>query len=484
MAMNDEETAALIVGGHTVGKTHGAGPADNVGPEPEGCPMHFQGLGWNSTFGTGVGKDAITSGLEVVWTPTPTTWDNTYLEMLYAYDWDLTESPAGAKQWTARGADAIIPDPFGGAPRKPTMLTSDLALRHDPAYEAITRRWLEHPEELDDAFGKAWYKLLHRDMGPAARFLGPWVPEPQPWQDPVPAVDHELVDETDVARLKTQILGSGLSVQQLVATAWAAATSFRGTDLRGGANGGRVRLEPQRSWEANEPEELAAVVSRLEQVQQEFNDSLPGDKRISFADLVVLAGSAAVEQAARDAGSAIVVPFAPGRTDATQEETDVESFEWLKTNADGFRNYLKPGEKQPPERLLLEKAFRLTLTAPEMTVLVGGLRALNANHGGNQHGVLTARPGLLTNDFFTNLLDMSTVWNVSESTENVYEGRDRSTGEPKWTATAVDLVFGSNSILRSLAEVYAASDSTEKFLADFTKAWTKVMEADRFDLHH
>ncbi len=483
MAMNDEETAALIVGGHTIGKTHGAGPAEeHVGPEPEGCPMQFQGLGWNSTFGTGVGKDAITSGLEVVWTPTPTKWDNTFLEMLYGHEWELTESPAGAKQWVAKDADAIIPDPFGGPGRKPTMLTSDLALREDPVYEQITRRWLDHPEEMSDAFTRAWYKLLHRDMGPVSRFLGPWVPEPQLWQDPVPAVDHELIGDQDIAALKAKILDSGLSVPQLVSTAWAAAASFRGTDLRGGANGGRIRLEPQKSWEANEPAALAEAIRALERVQEDFNGSLSDGKKVSFADVVVLAGSAAIEKAAKDAGHDVTVPFAPGRTDAAQAETDVESFGWLETNADGFRNYLKAGEKQPAERLLLEKAYRLTLTAPEMTVLVGGLRALGANHGGSRHGVFTDRPGTLTNDFFKNLLDMSTEWKVSESTENVFEGRDRKSGEPKWTATAVDLVFGSNSILRSLAEVYALADADEKFLSDFVAAWVKVMNADRFDI--
>jgi catalase-peroxidase len=482
MAMNDEETAALIVGGHTVGKTHGAGDADLVGSEPEGCPLQMQGLGWKSSFGTGVGKDAITSGLEVVWTPTPTKWDNSYLETLYKYEWELTKSPAGAFQYTAKDADAVIPDPFGGPGRKPTMLTTDLSMRMDPIYGPITRRWLDHPEEMTEAFAKAWYKLLHRDMGPVSRFLGPWVPEPQLWQDPVPAVDHELIDEKDVAALKGKILDSGLSVSQLVSTAWAAAASFRGTDLRGGANGGRIRLAPQKDWEANEPAELAKVLPALEKIQSDFNGSASGGKKVSFADVVVLGGTAAIEKAAKDAGYDITVPFAPGRTDATQEQTDVESFGYLEPRADGFRNYARVGEKAPLERLLVDRAYMLNLTAPELTVLIGGLRALGTNYGQTKHGVFTDRPGTLTNDFFVNLLDMGTVWDVSESTENVYEGRDRATGQPKWTATANDLVFGSNSILRSLAEVYATDDAKEKFVADFVKAWVKVMNNDRFDI--
>jgi catalase-peroxidase len=482
MAMNDEETAALIVGGHTVGKTHGAGDADLVGAEPEGCPLQMQGLGWKSSFGTGVGKDAITSGLEVVWTPTPTKWDNSYLETLYKYEWELTKSPAGAFQYTAKDADAVIPDPFGGPGRKPTMLTTDLSMRMDPIYGPITRRWLDHPEEMTEAFAKAWYKLLHRDMGPVSRFLGPWVPEPQLWQDPVPAVDHELIDEKDVAALKGKILDSGLSVSQLVSTAWAAAASFRGTDLRGGANGGRIRLAPQKDWEANEPAELAKVLPALEKIQSDFNGSASGGKKVSFADVVVLGGTAAIEKAAKDAGYDITVPFAPGRTDATQEQTDVESFGYLEPRADGFRNYARVGEKAPLERLLVDRAYMLNLTAPELTVLIGGLRALGTNYGQTKHGVFTDKPGTLTNDFFVNLLDMGTVWDVSESTENVYEGRDRATGQPKWTATANDLVFGSNSILRSLAEVYATDDAKEKFVADFVKAWVKVMNNDRFDL--
>jgi catalase-peroxidase len=482
MAMNDVETAALIVGGHTVGKTHGAGDADLVGAEPEGCPLQMQGLGWKSSFGTGVGKDAITSGLEVVWTPSPTKWDNSYLETLYGHEWELTKSPAGAWQYVAKDADAVIPDPFGGPGRKPTMLVTDLSMRMDPTYGPITRRWLDHPEEMTEAFAKAWYKLLHRDMGPVDRFLGPWVPEPQLWQDPVPKVDHELIDESDIAALKAKILDSGLSVTQLISTAWASAASFRGTDLRGGANGARIRLAPQKDWEVNSKAGLDTVLPALEKIQQEFNGSASGGKKVSLADLIVLGGSAAVEKAAKDAGHDITVPFAPGRTDATQEQTDVDSFKWLEPRADGFRNYFRAGEKAAIERLLVDRAYLLNLTAPELTVLVGGLRALGTNHGGTKHGVFTDKPGTLTNDFFVNLLDMGTVWDVSESTENVYEGRDRVTGQPKWTATANDLVFGSNSILRSLAEVYATDDAKEKFVADFVKAWVKVMNNDRFDL--
>jgi catalase-peroxidase len=439
-------------------------------------------LGWKSSFGTGVGKDAITGGPEVVWTPTPTKWDNSFLETLYGHEWELTKSPAGAYQFVAKDVDATIPDPFGGPARKPTMLVTDVSLRTDPAYEKITRRWLDHPEELSEEFAKAWYKLLHRDMGPVSRFLGPWVPEPQLWQDPVPAVDHELIDDSDVAALKGKILDSGLSVSQLVSTAWAAAASFRGTDLRGGANGGRIRLAPQKDWDANEPAELAKVLPALEKIQQDFNGSSSGGKKVSFADVVVLAGSAAIEKAAKDAGHDITVPFAPGRTDATQEQTDVESFGYLEPRADGFRNYARVGEKAPLERLLVDRAYMLNLTAPELTILVGGLRALGTNYGQSKHGVFTDRPGTLTNDFFVNLLDMGTEWNVSESAENVYEGRDRVTGQPKWTATANDLVFGSNSILRSLAEVYAADDAKDKFVNDFVAAWVKVMNNDRFDI--
>jgi catalase-peroxidase len=482
MAMNDEETAALIVGGHSVGKTHGAGDGDLVGPEPEGCPLELQGLGWKSSFGTGVGKDAITSGLEVVWTATPTTWDNTFLEMLYGYEWELTKSPAGAWQFTTKdGAGAgTIPDPFDGPARTPTMLVTDITMRVDPIYGEITRRWLDHPEELSEAFGKAWYKLLHRDMGPLSRYLGPWVAEPQLWQDPVPAVDHALVTDEDVKALKAKILDAGLSVSQLVSAAWASAASFRGTDLRGGANGARIRLAPQKAWEVNKTADLDAVLPALEKIQSDFNGSASGGKKISLADLIVLGGSAAIEKAAKDAGHDITVPFAPGRTDASQEQTDVETFAVLEPRADGFRNYLRAGEKAPAEHLLVDRAYMLNLTAPEMTVLIGGLRVLG--NGKTKHGVFTDRPGTLTNDFFVNLLDMGTAWKVSESTENVYEGSDRATGTPKWTATGADLVFGSNSILRSLAEAYATEDAKDKFVADFVKAWVKVMNNDRFDL--
>jgi catalase-peroxidase len=480
MAMNDEETAALIVGGHSVGKTHGAGDGDLVGPEPEGCPLELQGLGWKSSFGTGVGKDAITSGLEVVWTPTPTKWDNSFLETLYGHEWELTKSPGGAWQFEAKDAEATIPDPFGGPARKPTMLVTDVTMRLDPIYGPITRRWLDHPEELTEAFSKAWYKLLHRDMGPISRYLGPWVPEPQLWQDPVPAVDHALIDDKDIAALKAKILDSGLTVSQLVSAAWASAASFRGTDLRGGANGGRIRLAPQKDWEANKTADLGKVLPALEKVQSDFNGSASGGKKVSLADLIVLGGSAAIEKAAKDGGHDITVPFAPGRTDASQEQTDVDSFAVLEPRADGFRNYLRASEKTPAEHLLVDRAYMLNLTAPEMTVLVGGLRALG--NGQTEHGVFTDRPGVLTNDFFVNLLDMGTVWKVSESAENVYEGSDRATGEAKWTATGADLVFGSNSILRSLAEVYASDDAKDKFVADFVKAWVKVMNNDRFDL--
>jgi catalase-peroxidase len=482
MAMNDEETAALIVGGHSVGKTHGAGDGDLVGPEPEGCPLELQGLGWKSSFGTGVGKDAITSGLEVVWTPTPTQWDNTFLETLYGYEWELTKSPAGAWQFTAKdGAGAgTIPDPFGGPGRTPTMLVTDITMRVDPIYGEITRRWLDHPEEMTEAFSKAWYKLLHRDMGPISRYLGPWVAEPQLWQDPVPAVDHQLISDEDVKALKAKILDSGLSVSQLVSAAWASAASFRGTDLRGGANGARIRLAPQKDWEVNKTADLDTVLPALEKIQSDFNGSVSGGKKVSLADLIVLGGSAAIEKAAKDAGHDVTVPFAPGRTDASQEQTDVESFDLLEPRADGFRNYLRAGDKQPAERQLVDRAYMLNLTAPEMTVLIGGLRALG--NGQTKHGVFTDRPGTLTNDFFVNLLDMGTVWKVSESTENVYEGSDRVTGTPKWTATGADLVFGSNSILRALAEVYATDDAKEKFVADFAAAWAKVMNNDRFDL--
>jgi catalase-peroxidase len=485
MAMNDEETVALIAGGHTFGKTHGAVSAEYVGPEPEGAPLEDQGLGWKNSYGSGKGKDTITSGLEGAWTPTPITWDNSFFETLFGYEWELTESPAGAKQWKPKGgagADAV-PDAHDPSVRHaPMMATTDLALREDPTYAEISRRFMDNPDQLADAFAKAWYKLLHRDMGPVSRFLGPWVPEPQLWQDPVPAVDHDLVTDADIAALKEKVLGSGLSIAQLVSTAWASAASFRGTDKRGGANGARIRLEPQRSWEVNDPAELNTVLQTLEQVQQEFNGSQSGGTKVSLADLIVLGGCAAVEQAARQAGHDITVPFAPGRTDASQEQTDVEAFEVLEPTADGFRNYLRSGEKVPAEIRLLDRANLLTLTAPELTVLIGGMRALNANVGRAQHGVFTDRPEVLTNDFFVNLLDDSTEWKVSASAENVFEGRDRGTGEVRWSATAVDLVFGSNSQLRAIAEVYATDDAKEKFVRDFVRAWDKVMNLDRFDL--
>ena len=485
MAMDDEETVALIVGGHTFGKTHGAHSADYVGPEPEAAPLEEQGLGWRNTAGTGVGGDAITSGLEGAWTNEPTKWDNGFLENLYKYEWELTESPAGAKQWkpTDPAAQDAVPDAHDPAKRHaPMMLTTDLALRQDPIYAPITQRFLENPDQLADAFARAWYKLLHRDMGPVTRYLGPWVPEPQLWQDPVPAVDHELVGDQDIAALKQQILGSGLSISQLVGAAWASASTFRGTDKRGGANGARVRLTPQKDWEVNDPTELAKVLQAIEQIQQDFNSAAAGGVKVSLADLIVLGGAAAVEQAARNAGFDVTVPFAPGRTDASQDQTDVDSFAVLEPTADGFRNYLRPDEKISPETRLLDRANLLTLTAPEMTVLVGGLRALNANAGQTAHGVFTSQPEALTTDFFVNLLDMGTEWKVSEASDQVYEGRDRSTGEVKWTATAVDLVFGSHSQLRALAEVYAQDDSKEKFVRDFVAAWDKVMSLDRFDL--
>jgi catalase-peroxidase len=485
MAMNDEETVALIAGGHTFGKTHGAASADYVGPEPEGCPVHAGGLGWHNTYGTGKGKDTITSGLEGAWTPTPIQWDNSYFETLFGFEWELSESPAGAKQWKPKdgaGSD-LVPDAHQADVRHaPMMATTDLALRMDPTYEAISRRFMENPDQLGDAFARAWYKLLHRDMGPVTRYLGPWVPEAQLWQDPVPTVDHPLIDANDIAALKTSLLQSELSVSQLVGTAWASAATFRGTDMRGGANGARIRLEPQRNWAANNPAELQKSLQVLEGIQQKFNASASGGKRVSLADLIVLGGCAAVEQAAKEAGHTVSVPFSPGRTDATQEQTDVESFAVLEPRADGFRNYLQAGEKLAPEALLLDRAYLLSLSAPEMTVLVGGLRALNANAGQSPLGVLTEQPGRLTNDFFVNLLDMGTEWSTSPASENVYEGRDRSSGDVKWTATAVDLVFGSNSQLRAIAEVYATNDGADKFVNDFVAAWNKVMTLDRFDL--
>ena len=485
MAMNDEETVALIVGGHTVGKTHGAAPAEYIGPEPEAAPLEEQGIGWRNTFGTGKGSDAVTSGLEGAWTNEPTKWDNGYLDNLYQYDYELTKSPAGAHQWTPKNPEAqgTVPDAHDPSKRHaPMMLTTDLALRLDPIYAPITKRFRENPDELADAFAKAWYKLLHRDMGPVSRYLGPWVPEPQLWQDPVPEVDHELIGDEDIAALKGKLLASGLSIPQLVATAWASAASFRHTDKRGGANGARIRLAPQKDWEANDPAALAKALQALEGIQQDFNGSQSGGKKVSLADLIVLGGCAAVEEAARKAGFDVTVPFAPGRTDAAQEQTDVESFAVLEPTFDGFRNYLRPGEKLSPETLLVERAYMLSLSAPEMAVLVAGMRALNANSGQSAHGVFTDRPETLTNDFFVNLLDMGTEWKASASSENVFEGHDRETGEVKWTGTAVDLVFGSHSQLRAISEVYAQEDSKEKFVRDFVAAWDKVMSLDRFDL--
>ena len=486
MAMNDVETAALIVGGHTFGKTHGNGNADLVGPEPEAAPLEQMGLGWKNGNGTGVGKDAVTSGLEGIWTTTPTKWDNTFLEILYGYEWELQKSPAGAWQWIPvnGGGAGTVPDAHvAGKTHTPTMLTTDLALRFDPIYEQITRRWLENPQELADEFAKAWYKLTHRDMGPVARYLGPLVPsEVLLWQDPIPAVDHELVDAADVAALKAKVLESGLTVAQLVSTAWAAASSFRGSDKRGGANGGRIRLQPQAGWEVNEPDELAQVVRVLEGIQDSFNAAQSGGKKISFADLVVLAGSAAVEKAAKDGGFEVEVPFTAGRTDATQEQTDVESFSALEYPADGFRNYLGKGNRSSAEYMLIDKANLLTLSAPEMTVLLGGLRVLGANYQKSSLGVLTDRPGVLSTDFFVNLTDMGTAWEPSPADDGTYLGKDRASGELKWTGTRVDLVFGSNSQLRALTELYAEDDSKRKFVDDFVAAWVKVMTLDRFDL--
>jgi catalase-peroxidase len=487
MAMNDEETVALIAGGHTFGKTHGAADPDRyVGPEPEGAPIEDQGLGWKNSFGSGKGRDAITSGLEVTWTSTPTKWDNSFFEILFGYEWELTKSPAGAHQWQPKdGAGAnTVPDPEDGSlSRPPTMLTTDLALRFDPVYEPISRRFLESPDQFADAFARAWFKLTHRDMGPIQRYLGPLVPrETLIWQDPVPAVDHELVDAADIAALKAQILASGLTVSQLVSTAWASASTFRISDKRGGANGARIRLEPQRGWEVNDPDTLAQVLRTLEGIQESFNTSRTGGKKVSLADLIVLGGCAAVEQAAKNAGHDVQVPFTPGRTDASQEQTDAESFAPLEPAADGFRNYRGKGNRLPSEFLLLDRANLLNLSAPEMTVLVGGLRVLGANHQQSPLGVLTSRPGSLTNDFFVNLLDMGTTWKPTLEDAETFEGRDAATGEVKWTGSRVDLVFGSNSELRALAEVYASDDAQEKFVRDFVAAWDKVMNLDRFDL--
>ncbi|TGB15640.1 catalase/peroxidase HPI [Streptomyces sp. MZ04] len=486
MAMNDEETVALIAGGHTFGKTHGAGDADNVGPDPEAAPMEQQGIGWKSTNGTGVGADAITSGLEGIWTNTPVTWDNSFFEILFGYEWELFKSPAGAYQYRPKdGAGAgTVPDAFDASKtHAPTMLTTDLSLRLDPAYEQISRRFKDNPEEFADAFARAWFKLTHRDMGPIVRYLGPEVPAEQlVWQDPLPSVTHELIDAGDIAALKTQVLASDLTVSQLVSTAWASASSFRGSDKRGGANGARIRLEPQSGWEVNQPDELATVLRTLEGIRESFNSAQSGGKQVSLADLIVLAGAAGVEQAAKDGGVDIEVPFTPGRADAEQEQTDVESFSALEPSADGFRNYIGKGNRLGAEYLLLDKANLLTLSAPELTVLVGGLRVLGANHQQSKHGVLTTTPGTLTNDFFVNLLDLGTEWKSTSEAQDTFEGRDAATGEVRWTGTRADLVFGSNSELRAVAEVYASDDAKGKFVKDFVKAWDKVMNLDRFDL--
>jgi catalase-peroxidase len=486
MAMNDEETVALIAGGHTFGKTHGAAPASHVGPDPEQADIEEQGFGWKNSYGTGKGADAITSGLEVTWTTTPTKWSNNFFENLFGYEWELTKSPAGAHQWKPKG-DAgkdTVPHAHDSSKRiAPSMLTTDLSLRFDPAYEKISRRFMKNPDEFQEAFARAWFKLTHRDMGPRSRYLGPEIPEEDLlWQDPIPAVDHKLIDDRDTAALKKKILASGLSISQLVSTAWASASTFRGSDKRGGANGARIRLEPQRSWEVNQPKQLANVLETLEGIQREFNSSGKGGKKVSLADLIVLGGCAGVEQAAKDAGTEVTVPFTPGRTDASAEQTDVESMAVLEPIADGFRNYQKAKYAVSGEELLLDRAQLLTLTAPEMTVLVGGMRVLGTNVGDSKHGVFTERAGTLSNDFFVNLLDMGTEWKAVSDDKDVFEGRDRKTGKAKWTATRVDLVFGSNSQLRALAEVYGSSDAQEKFVRDFVSAWTKVMNADRFDL--
>jgi catalase-peroxidase len=487
--MNDEETVALIAGGHSFGKTHGAGDAKLVGAEPEAASIEEQGLGWKSSFGTGKGGDAIGSGLEVIWTTTPTKWSNNFFTNLFSYEWELTKSPAGAHQWTPKNGagNGTVPDAHDPSKRHaPSMLTTDLSLRFDPAYEKISRRFYEHPDEFADAFARAWFKLTHRDMGPISRYLGPLVPKEElVWQDPVPAVDHKLIGDKDIAALKAKILASGLSFSQLVTTAWASAASFRGSDKRGGANGARIRLAPQKDWEVNQPAELAKVLPKLEAIQKEFNSSQSnGNKgtKVSLADLIVLGGCAAVEEAAKKAGHNVKIPFSPGRTDASQEQTDVHSFSVMEPVADGFRNYLRSGQRLSAEELLVDRAQLLTLTAPEMTVLVGGMRALNANIGQAKHGVFTKRPETLTNDFFVNLLDMHTKWEPSSKSEGVYEGRDRATGQIKWTGTRVDLLFGSNSQLRAIAEVYACDDSKEAFVKDFAAAWNKVMNLDRYDL--
>ena len=484
MAMNDEETVALIAGGHSFGKTHGAAPTSHVARDPEASGLEEQGLGWKNSFATGKGAHTITSGLEVTWTNTPTKWSNNYFENLFGFEWELSKSPAGAHQWIAKGAPATIPDAHDPSKKRlPTMLTTDIALRVDPAYEKISRRFLKNPDQLADAFARAWFKLVHRDMGPRARYLGPEVPaEELIWQDPVPSVDHKLIDDVDIASLKKKVLKSGLSISELVFTAWSSASTFRGSDKRGGANGARIRLSPQKDWVVNQPAQLTKVLKTLKNIQTEFNASATGGKKVSLADLIVLAGCAAVEQAAKDAGHDVAVPFTPGRTDASQEQTDVHSFEVLEPQADGFRNYVKRKFAIPAEHLLIDKAQLLTLTAPEMTVLIGGLRVLNANEGQSQHGVFTKRPGVLTNDFFVNLLDMSTEWKPTSNDADLFEGRDRATGAIKWTATRVDLVFGADSRLRALAEVYASSDAPKKFIHDFVAAWDKVMNLDRFEV--
>jgi catalase-peroxidase len=484
--MNDEETVALIAGGHTFGKTHGAGDAKNVGPEPEAAGIEEQGLGWKSSFGTGKGGDTISSGLEVTWTSSPTKWSNNFFWNLFGYEWELTKSPAGAHQWKPKGGAGAgtVPDAHDRSKRHaPSMLTTDLALRFDPVYEKISRRFLENPDQFADAFARAWFKLTHRDMGPVSRYLGPLVPKEQLlWQDPVPAVDHKLIDDQDIAALKARILAAGLSISQLVTTAWASAATFRGSDKRGGANGARIRLAPQKTWQVNQPAELAKVLQTLEAIQKDFNSSPSGGKKVSLSDLIVLGGCAAVEAAAKKAGHDVKVPFSPGRTDASQEQTDVETFAVLEPAADGFRNYARKGLEGSAAERLVDKAQLLTLTAPEMTVLVGGMRALNANVGQSKHGIFTKRPETLTNDFFVNLLDMGTKWQKSATSEGVLEGRDRATGELRWTGTIVDLVFGSNSQLRAIAEVYACADSQQAFVRDFVAAWVKVMNLDRFDL--
>jgi len=484
MAMNDEETVALIAGGHTFGKTHGAAPATNVGKEPEAADLEQQGLGWSNSYGSGKGADTITSGLEVIWTTTPTKWSNNFFENLFRYEWQLTKSPAGAHQWVAKDAEGIIPDAYDSSKKHlPTMLTTDLSLRLDPVYEKISRRFLEHPEEFADAFARAWFKLTHRDMGPRARYLGPDVPQEELlWQDPIPAVDHALINESDIATLKEKILASGLSVSELVSTAWASASTFRGTDKRGGANGARIRLAPQKYWKVNNPPQLQKVLDKLEGIQKEFNAAQSGGKKVSIADLIVLAGAAGIEKAAKDGGQAITVPFAPGRMDASQEQTDVESIGYLEPIADGFRNYRKASFPVSTEELLIDKAHLLTLTGPELTVLIGGLRVLNTNFDGAGDGVFTQRPGQLTNDFFINLLDMNTAWKAVSADKELYEGSDRATGKVKWTATRADLVLGSNAELRAIAEVYGSADAKAKFVKDFVAAWNKVMNLDRFDL--